>query len=99
MSTTVGVDDLREEHKEAIEWDFNPLKKAILSLLEGSLNNESYRKLTKEMVIEEVQKMFELRGLLESGRTNVSAQRLIRKLEKQKTRDDVIIALGDCLLA
>lgn len=98
MDRIVDVEALREEHKEAMEWDLNPVKKEVLKLLQQELSGTSYRKLTREEVVSCVDKAFQAAGFLEPGKDMVQASRLMRKLKKAATRDDAILVLGDYIL-
>lgn len=94
---TVGVDKLREEKKEASDWDLNPLKKTILELFGDKLSDENYRKITLERMITETE--FGFRSIMEKDSTQSKiAKRLISKMKRSKTKEDALMALGEYLL-
>lgn len=95
---TVGKDDFLKEKQEALEWTLNPVKVTVLELLQSDLNEENYRKLTKEDVINIIKQKFEEKGFYAVGKESVQAGRVVNKLKKTKTRDEAILALGDYIL-
>jgi hypothetical protein len=98
MDKTIGIDALRDEHKEAVEWDVNPVKRTILSLLNGPLSNSNYRSLTRTSTIAIIEEALTSAGLLQAGKEMLQATRLLRKIKKAPSRDDVILVLGDYIL-
>ena len=95
---TVGKEYFENEKKEELEWDLNPVKKAVLLLLENELREENYRKLSLNEVIQVTERTFTSRGLFEKGRESRPATRVLNKMKKVKTRDEAILVLGDYLL-
>lgn len=98
MSPVIDRDDLREQHKESIEWDIDPVKRAVIELLGSSLNDESYRKLSKEEVVSIVERTFQEKGFLQQSRESVVATRLLRRLNKAASCNDAILVLGEYIL-
>lgn len=94
---TVGEEYFKNEKKEALEWDLNPVKSTILSLLETELTEKNYRHLTREEVIKLTKEAFKRKGLCNEGKESRPAARVMKALDKAKSRDDVILVLGDYL--
>lgn len=95
---TVGKEYFENERKEALEWDLNPVKKAILILFENELREENYRTLSRDEVIQITERTFKRRGLFEVGKESRSAMRVLAKMKKSKTHDEAMIVLGEYLL-
>lgn len=94
----VDVNGLKKQQEEADEWDSNRVKLAIQVLLKEDLNNNVYRSKTPADVVFLTKKRFEEAGVLQEARYRITANRIIRKLEKAKTIDESVLVLGDYLL-
>lgn len=84
--------DLRAEFAESHQWDFNPLKRTILSLFEKELNNSVYKTLSPCDIYNIVKMAFTKDNLLERG-----GEKVLEKLQQASSTNDAIMILGDFL--
>lgn len=94
---TVGEEYFKNEKKEALEWDLNPVKSTILHLFETDLAEGNYRRLSKDEIVKLVKESFERKGLCNEGKESRPAARVIKAISKARSRDDAVLALGDYL--
>ena len=94
----IDRDELYEEKKEATEWETNAINRAIQHLIKNTLNNDVYRKVSRDSAVEAVRTVFREYGVLTEAKYIRSANRLLHKVEKAKTTQEVVILLGEFLL-
>lgn len=89
----ISAKDLEKEHEDS--WDHNPVQQTILELLRGPLNNENYRKLSRDEIVKIVD---EYLSVLNKTKHEKKVQRILRTIRKKTTVKDVILYLGEIIL-
>lgn len=92
-------DDLRKEIEEENEWDSNPLKLAIQNLFKTSMSNTTYRTATVDELISYTRNAFEEYGVYTKPKFARTAARLEREISKAASPDQVVLVLGEYLIA
>ncbi len=95
----VGKNELKKEKDEAMEWEANPIKRAVQRSLSGPLNNDNYRSKTPQQVADALEAEFQSSNLFSDSRNLVIVNRLLRKVKRSKTTAEAIMAVGEYLLS
>lgn len=95
---SVGSDDLRREYEEEVEWDTNPIKRAIQVLFQTTLSEANYRQVPIAEAIAEVSAAFRKEKAFEKPTHSKQATRLLNRVKKSKSTQDCVVILGAYLL-
>ena len=90
------AETLHAQHDKGEKWDHDLLIHTILELLSGPLNNDNYRNLYYTDAKEEV---YGYLKILEGTKYEKRSNRIIRKVNKCKSTEDILIYLGEIILS
>jgi len=92
-----GTSELKAEIDEELDWDTNPVKRAIQKLFSHELSEESYRKVP----VQEARNLIKLAIIAEKGLVapySRAANRLLKQVERAPTTAECVTILGTYLL-
>jgi hypothetical protein len=97
-SNEVKMSNEPERTSEVGETALSPLQTAVAALLSTKLQGREYLKYSKQQILDMCNEAFAAESIVGSPRSRSEALRLGRKLARQASADDVLLALGDYYL-
>jgi hypothetical protein len=96
---TIGREGLKKEREEELDWELNPIKRAIQHIFQHHLSEDQYRKVKPDEAKQIVENQLKEQGVLvESSKSYANANRLLRKIKSKRTTVDVVLELGEYLI-